>query len=93
MTSPNQQDQGQQQPARKLRAGQLVSFRHPDVHAVSGVIEGHGIVLAVTEDGSAATIAPLSLLHLYTAADNVTPAKAEDVQTSIAQPETTETTS
>lgn len=95
MTSPTPPDLSKEGPSApaapaskpKLRPGQLVTFRHPDPVVPGEVIEGHGLVLKVTDDGGAATIAPLSLLHLYTAADNVAPVKVEDVPTSIQQPE------
>lgn len=83
-TGQSAQSSGQQSRPR-LRPGMPVTFRHPD--PAGGVLEGHGLVLKVNDDGTAATVAPLSLLHLYVAADDLAPVKAEDVPTTIAQPE------
>lgn len=90
MTAPTPNDQGSQQPpqqpaqqgaAKRLRVGQVVTFRHPDP-TTGDTVEGHGLVIRVPADAEGfVTVAPLSLLHLFVEQDNVAPAKAESVPT------------
>lgn len=92
MTSPNNNpapsDQGDSQPpARRVRAGQIVTFTHPD--PITGRdLTGHGLVLTAAGPGETAVVAPLGVLHLQVLADNLAPVKAEDVPTPITQPTT-----
>lgn len=84
-TPPNENNPGGPPPAppapagKRLRVGQVVTFRHPDP-TTGDSLEGHGLVVRVPSDPEAAvTIAPLSLLHLWVHPDNVAASKAEAV--------------
>lgn len=76
----------------RFRAGQTVKFRHPDP-AGGFDLEGHGLVLQVGGEGEPVKVLPLSLLHLDVEADNLEPAKAEDVLSAVLAPNTTDTES
>lgn len=79
----------------KVRTGQLVSFSHPDpLHPEGKPIEGEGVVLYVTDDGSAAAIAPLSDLHIWTSTENLGgPVKVSELEPNVPIPDTSSTSS
>jgi hypothetical protein len=94
VSSPQGNDQSQTSAASsstaKPRVGSLVAFSHPDpLHPEGKPITGEAVVLYVTDDGTAAAIAPLSDLHLWTATENlVAPVKPADVQVNVPIPDT-----
>lgn len=88
MTSPDQQQQGGSSDRPKFRAGQVVTFRIPDV--ITGLIaEGHALVLRLLGD-----VAHLAVLggggHLQADVDHIAPAVVGDVPNPLPAPEPAE---
>lgn len=85
MTSPDQQQQGGSSDRPKFRAGQVVTFRIPDV--ITGLIaEGHALVLRLLGD-----VAHLAVLggggHVQAHVDDLTPVSVSDVPNPLPAPE------
>jgi hypothetical protein len=72
---------------RGPRVGAFVAYELEDPYSPAGVHKGQGVVVQVAEDGSSATVVPLSAAQLHVAAAGLTSIKPTDVEVTTPQPE------